>query len=715
MEKSKTKKLKRSRRAVDQAPETSNSGRLFSTEKGMGSPSQPSPTPQLPDEYDTLVLTNVAQSLSYDDIHIKLRTFGKVTRIRLVYDEDTDTNTCYATYAKGKFARAAFEAEHLMEGAKTLKLMRSSNVLDKESDYCPNMFEGTVASTPVTRKVPVPYWFVAYFRNGQGNFFRGCKFLEKHIGKIPEGHVKRYGRGLLVKAKDLIQARMLLHRPCPADGLFESIKPHRTFNSSKGIVYNRDLFEFPEDEILSMCPETVLGARKMGEGSNMILLTFHTSMAPDHIRIGDYVTLTVKPFVERPLQCFRCYDFGHGKKGCTNGPRCGHCSAVDCDHTTRECVGAAFCHHCKDGHAVNSRQCPKYRLEQEVLELANSQHISLGSARASLRYRLGKGGQTTTFASTVSRPAAEKPKVTRKEPASNAVPTTAPPTSGTKKATRREPPPSAGPSRTTTSTGNRFAVLNQVSESTTARKTARSPARDVQLVRCTAEIHAEEKRSPVRRKRTTPLSKKRGRGSSESIAEENCSPPVKITQEEARDAAIVGGGTSSAVASTTAEDSVTPTGASLGAAPEMEKAAPPVSTKDPGHEGEPEAIEDSNVPPPEALPHESNHDAVAPEVGKDAAPKGKHSDTRGYPKKTPIMTTTGGSTPVPTVDKTPGRGPHKTPPGSTKQDKGARVRTPVMAPARTNSDIKLTKLNSRMGPTPRPSGGPRPLQRQRSS
>ena len=47
---------------------------------------------------------------------------------------------------------------------------------------------------------------------------------------------------------------------------------------------------------------------------------------------------------------------------------------------------------------LRSRECPRYRLEQDILHLANSNFISLGSARRELSYRLGKGGEATSYA-----------------------------------------------------------------------------------------------------------------------------------------------------------------------------------------------------------------------------------------------------------------------------------------------------------------------------
>ncbi|MPC37595.1 hypothetical protein E2C01_031082 [Portunus trituberculatus] len=52
-------------------------------------------------------------------------------------------------------------------------------------------------------------------------------------------------------------------------------------------------------------------------------------------------------------------------------------------------------------------QCPRYRLEQDILQLANAQFISLGSARRELLYRQKDGTGATSYASLATRSSAE--------------------------------------------------------------------------------------------------------------------------------------------------------------------------------------------------------------------------------------------------------------------------------------------------------------------
>ncbi|MPC49255.1 hypothetical protein E2C01_043053 [Portunus trituberculatus] len=156
-------------------------------------------------------------------------------------------------------------------GFKT-ELLHSRNIADIDTDYIPNFFNNHLEfSAPELLQIPPPRWFVAY-RNGLGNFSHASRYFAKEIGTNPEGNLKKYGKGVLVRAKDATQARMLQHFPYPTDGMFEMVKAHPTFNYSKGCVYSQDIYEFPEEEILAMCPSSVHKVTKMRNSSNMVLL-----------------------------------------------------------------------------------------------------------------------------------------------------------------------------------------------------------------------------------------------------------------------------------------------------------------------------------------------------------------------------------------------------------------------------------------------------------
>ena len=349
---------------------------------------------------DVLLLRDVPEHLTYRALHDLVKPYGDVARIRLIYETD-GSNRCYVTFTTAVQARSAFDASGTFGfSAPRPELLASANVAESDSDYVPNIFERVAEeASKGVRQAPTPRWFLAYFRGGKGNFIRACQFVEREFGTVPKENLRRYGKALLIRAKDLTQAKMLLNFRCDPQCMFDAIRPHRTFNYCRGIVFNYDLWEFPEEEIRAMCPQTVQKVWKVNGRGNMVVLTFFGSVLPDYVQVGP-LHLRVKPFLDRPLQCFNCYEFGHGRKHCTSSSRCGRCSVLG-SHGIDNCEADPYCFHCRSDHQLRSRDCPRYRLEQDVLHLANTSFISIGSARRELSYRQGRSGEAKSYSAAI--------------------------------------------------------------------------------------------------------------------------------------------------------------------------------------------------------------------------------------------------------------------------------------------------------------------------
>lgn len=80
----------------------------------------------------------------------------------------------------------------------------------------------------------------------------------------------------------------------------------------------------------------------------------------------------------KPLQCYKCWKFGHNKKVCRSKPRCGSCGAAD--HERAGCKSTPKCPSCATlnargrkvplptNHMAGSRHCPVYNREVERLK-----------------------------------------------------------------------------------------------------------------------------------------------------------------------------------------------------------------------------------------------------------------------------------------------------------------------------------------------------------
>ncbi|MGL4677180.1 MAG: hypothetical protein ACRCWI_05890, partial [Brevinema sp.] len=178
----------------------------------------------------------------------------------------------------------------------------------------------------------------------------------------------------------------------------EKISPHPTFNTGRGITFSDDLHHLSEEEILERCPSNVIQIRKMKGNSIGIILTFSSPYIPDYISIG-HMRIGVKPFKQRPKICYNCLEYGHFKEYCNNKVKCGKCSGDHFFQENSECK--KFCLHCQEDHSPFSVSCNRHKFEQEVLDVAQNEHLSLGAAKYLLM-----GANTnpaSTYAETVKK------------------------------------------------------------------------------------------------------------------------------------------------------------------------------------------------------------------------------------------------------------------------------------------------------------------------
>ncbi|KAG8309234.1 Adenylate cyclase type 3 [Homalodisca vitripennis] len=168
------------------------------------------------------------------------------------------------------------------------------------------------------------------------------------------------------------------------------VQPHGTLNSSKGIVFSRELLECNLDEVKEeLKPSFVTDVVRITrmEGTNQIatpghILTFNLPHPPETIKAG-YLVLSVRPYFRNPQRCFRCQKFGHSSKVCQNKELCVQCGKED--HNKNTCNIEPFCVNCKGKHSAASRNCKIYLEEKEVIKIATVNKLSLVDARKEYR------------------------------------------------------------------------------------------------------------------------------------------------------------------------------------------------------------------------------------------------------------------------------------------------------------------------------------------
>ena len=128
-------------------------------------------------------------------------------------------------------------------------------------------------------------WLIASTKGERGNLYNFRNMLQQQVGGIENKRISRFGRNrFLIHAKSSVQAAMICNLIIEPDGMLKEIMPHYSFSYVKGVLFNQDLYELPEEEILNMCPSNVWKIYKVPK-SYMIILTFHNDVLPDYIYI----------------------------------------------------------------------------------------------------------------------------------------------------------------------------------------------------------------------------------------------------------------------------------------------------------------------------------------------------------------------------------------------------------------------------------------------
>ncbi|XP_040070422.1 uncharacterized protein LOC120843213 [Ixodes scapularis] len=119
-----------------------------------------------------------------------------------------------------------------------------------------------------------------------------------------------------------------------------------------------------EDDIKTHLQSSVGVAevKRLGKTSPVVRVAFTGKVAPQHVKVG-LVRTEVIPYRARPLQCYRCYKFGHIAAACTaEFQLCYRCGL----RHEGTCEANPNCVNCQGQHASNSAECPVKVRETEV-------------------------------------------------------------------------------------------------------------------------------------------------------------------------------------------------------------------------------------------------------------------------------------------------------------------------------------------------------------
>ena len=101
------------------------------------------------------------------------------------------------------------------------------------------------------------------------------------------------------------------------------VTPHKSLNSSKGIIRDRNLKGESDENILEyLAPQGVTAVKRLkfkkGQdlvNTNTILITFNTVVPPKSLKIF-FQIIPVDIYIPNSLRCFNCQKYGHHEDKC---------------------------------------------------------------------------------------------------------------------------------------------------------------------------------------------------------------------------------------------------------------------------------------------------------------------------------------------------------------------------------------------------------------
>lgn len=214
---------------------------------------------------------------------------------------------------------------------------------------------------------------------------KNSKFLQEQLKQLSQNYmaiseVRKYGKvGLLCRSKNLDCVADLLRCTSFASVPVSAfIPPHLA--CVKGIVRDVDPSQSPGEvlEEFKMAGVTaVYRCSRVENGRRIptasVIMTFAGLKCPSEVMAWPLVH-RVDPLDPKPLQCRKCWRFGHTFKGCKSHLRCKKCGE---SHDVQSCESdIELCCLCKGAHEASYSNCPARNHECALLEIMGKNRCS---------------------------------------------------------------------------------------------------------------------------------------------------------------------------------------------------------------------------------------------------------------------------------------------------------------------------------------------------
>lgn len=258
-----------------------------------------------------------------------------------------------------------------------------------------------------------------------------AEMVQRTAGQTVEAYTDKAGSRYVFVVSDVDDAEKLKLVTDLGSGFKVRVTAHPTLNKTRCVISSKDLLGV-SDAVLKriFTPQGVSEVHRIAKGkgdtkvyTSSVVLTCEGTEFPETVKFG-LLRIRTRPFYAFPLQCYNCYDYGHGKQACKSKTRCRVCSGTH--PITKKCKAKAFCFHCKGNHQPVNRKCPAYVKEAEILRLRANLGVPYKDAKKV--FNKEKGG--TTYATIAARPVQEE---SRRDP-----PAPVPPKAGKPKRKRKK-------------------------------------------------------------------------------------------------------------------------------------------------------------------------------------------------------------------------------------------------------------------------------------
>ena len=306
--------------------------------------------------------------------------YGEVKVIKFCESHNFDYWKIWVEFVTHEDALRAFK-DSTSKSLKCRLINRVPPKLDVDVVY-PDKTNNEEEEERKIERSPLPArWHIVITKSDLCNIFHFKKHLMALVGPVPNKEITRFGKNsFLVHTKSHRQGHMIGKLKNTA--LIKEVKPHLSFSFAKGVIFNQDIYDLSEKELHEMCDERVWKFFKVPR-TKMIIFTFKTDEVPEYVFI-DRERFRVRAFRERPLQCFKCFGFGHSAKVCTKEQICAVCSLPKHEG---ECCSPVLCINCEGSHSARFKNCETFKKEMAAVEKAHAEHLSIGQAKRLLSGR----------------------------------------------------------------------------------------------------------------------------------------------------------------------------------------------------------------------------------------------------------------------------------------------------------------------------------------